>query len=218
MGKTPKMAILTNTHENLCKDGDTHSHAVPPTAIIGMGMRLPGNVRTGDEFWDLLISQRDCSSEVPESRYNVDAFYHPDKPQSVKTRRGYFLDNDYLEKADQSFFEPIPGLNVADLDPQQMSLMEVVWECMENAGQTGWRGKKIGCYVGVFGEDWHEQTAKESQAIPRVHAFANGGFALSNRVSFEFDLKGPRYVLCLYLLDIVAKRLVRQFTQLVRHP
>ena len=178
------------------QDGTSQVLAVPPVAIVGMGMRLPGDVRTGDEFWELLISQRDCSSEVPKSRYNIDAFYHPDKPQSVRTRRGYFLHDDYMEKSDKSFFSQVPGFTTSELDPQQMSLMEVVWECMENAGQTEWRGKKIGCYVGVFGEDWHELTAKETQAVTRVHTFANGGFTLSNRVSYEFDLKGPRYVSC----------------------
>ncbi|KAF4767156.1 hypothetical protein HAV15_009313 [Penicillium sp. str.  len=173
------------------KDGFVSAPAVPPVAIVGMGMRLPGEVRTGDEFWDLLISKQDCSSEVPKSRYNIDAFYHPDKPQSVKTRRGYFLNDEYMQGSDNSFFAEIPGFNISELDPQQMSLMEVVWECMENAGQTKWRGKKIGCYVGVFGEDWHELTAKEPQDIPRVHSFANGGFTLANRISYEFDLKGP---------------------------
>ncbi|PKX89491.1 type I polyketide synthase [Aspergillus novofumigatus IBT 16806] len=165
--------------------------APPPIAIVGMGMRLPGGVRTADDFWDVLIDQKDCSSEVPKTRYNIDAFYDPDKPQSVRTRRGYFLEEDYLEKADTNFLQLIPGFNTSELDPQQRLLMEVIWECMENAGQTGWRGKDIGCYVGVFGEDWHELTAKESQVIPRTHVFANGGFALANRVSFEFDLKGP---------------------------
>ncbi|KAL2821422.1 hypothetical protein BDW59DRAFT_164156 [Aspergillus cavernicola] len=156
-----------------------------------MGMRLPGGVHTAEEFWDLLISKKDCSSEVPKSRYNVDAFYDPDRPQSVRTRRGYFLDDSCLGNADTAFFQQIPGFGASELDPQQMMLMEVVWECMENAGQTEWRGKDIGCYVGVFGEDWHELTAKESQAVSRVHAFANGGFALANRVSYVFDLKGP---------------------------
>ncbi|KAJ5604827.1 hypothetical protein N7510_009981 [Penicillium lagena] len=172
-------------------DGTTQSPAVPPVAIVGMAMRLPGDVRTANEFWELLISKRDCSSEVPKSRYNIDSFYHPEKPQSVRTRRGYFLNDDFIQKSDKSFFPPVPGFTTGDLDPQQMSLMEVVWECMENAGQTQWRGKKIGCYVGVFGEDWHELTAKETQYISRAHTFANGGFALSNRVSYEFDLKGP---------------------------
>lgn len=199
----------------LGEDGFVPAPAVPPVAIVGMGMRLPGDVRTGDEFWDLLISKRDCSSEVPKSRYNIDAFYHPDKSQSVKTRRGYFLSDDYMQGSDNSFFAEMPGSNISELDPQQMSLMEVVWECMENAGQTNWRGEKIGCYVGVFGEDWHELTAKEPQDVPRVYSFANGGFTLANRISYEFDLKGPRY---LSSLSIMTPNLVPNMRLQCNHP
>jgi acyl transferase domain-containing protein len=187
-----KSKVTTGSDMRFDELGCGQTLPVPPIAIVGMAMRLPGDVRTAEDFWELLISKRDCSSEVPKSRYNIDAFYHPDKPQSVKTRRGYFLHDDYMQKSDKSFFSPIPGFTTSDLDPQQMQLMEVIWECMENAGQTDWRGKKIGCYVGVFGEDWHELTAKEPQEVTRVHTFANGGFTLSNRVSYEFDLKGPR--------------------------
>ncbi|KAI2826485.1 hypothetical protein CBS12448_363 [Aspergillus niger] len=160
-------------------------------AVVGMGMRLPGGVRTAEQFWDALIEKKDCSSEIPRNRYNVDGFYSADKPGAVKTRRGYFLEDDYIGNADLNFFPAIPGFEMDELDPQQTLLMEVIWECMENAGQTGWNGKDIGCYVGVFGEDWHELTAKETLSTPRVHAFANGGFTLSNRVSYHFDLKGP---------------------------
>ncbi|KAI2926550.1 hypothetical protein CBS147321_7160 [Aspergillus niger] len=160
-------------------------------AVVGMGMRLPGGVRTAEQFWDALIEKKDCSSEIPRNRYNVDGFYSADKPGAVKTRRGYFLEDDCIGNADLNFFPAIPGFEMDELDPQQTLLMEVIWECMENAGQTGWNGKDIGCYVGVFGEDWHELTAKETLSTPRVHAFANGGFTLSNRVSYHFDLKGP---------------------------
>lgn len=180
------------TCTNAGRDDDTSRATPEPIAIVGMAMRLPGGVRTADDFWNMLINKADCSSEVPKSRYDIDAFYHPDKPQSVRTRRGYFLNDEYLGRADKAFLNSMSSFGLGDLDPQQMLLMEVVSECMENAGQVGWRGKDIGCYVGVFGEDWHDLTAKETQRIPRVHAFANGGFALSNRISYEFDLKGPR--------------------------
>ena len=80
------------------------------------------------------------------------------------------------------------------MDPQQRLLLEVVWECLEDSGETSWRGKDIGCYVGVFGEDWLELSLKGLDPCPdRHHALATGGFALSNRVSYEFDFRGPRY-------------------------
>ncbi|KAE8381588.1 hypothetical protein BDV26DRAFT_301221 [Aspergillus bertholletiae] len=155
-----------------------------------MAMRLPGGIQNSEEFWELLINKKDASTRVPENRYNIDAFYHPTKPQSVKTRSGYFLQEDYVGSADMTFFETA-GYDTGKLNPQQTLLTEVVWECMENAGQTDWCGKDIGCYVGVFGEDWHDLLAKETQDIPRIHVFATGGFALSNMISYQYDLKGP---------------------------
>lgn len=74
--------------------------------------------------------------------------------------------------------------------PQQRLLLEVVWECMENAGQVDWRGKDIGCYVENFGEDWLERNMRDPLFTSRYHVFS--AFALSNRISYEYDLRGPR--------------------------
>lgn len=82
----------------------------------------------------------------------------------------------------------------AKLDLQQQLLLEVIWECMENGGQTGWQGKNIGCYVGAFGEDWLELRIKDTQDIDRFYTVGAGDYAISNRVSYEYDLGGPSNV------------------------
>ncbi|KAE8386278.1 thiolase-like protein [Aspergillus alliaceus] len=128
-----------------------------------MGMRLPGGVHSPDTFWDMMIQKKDGLCEVPKSRYNIDGFYSTSKPH---LRNG--------------------------MDPQQRMLLEVIWECLESAGETNWWGKNIGCYVGVFGEDWLESSLKDSQNIDRFHAVGTGLFVLSNRISYEFDFRGPR--------------------------
>ncbi|UKZ81348.1 putative PKS-like protein biosynthetic cluster [Trichoderma virens FT-333] len=83
---------------------------------------------------------------------------------------------------------------VEKLDPQHRLLLEVIWECMENGGQKNWRGRNIGCYVGVFGEDWLDLYAKDPQHLGTHRILTGGDFALSNRASYEYDLKGPRPV------------------------
>lgn len=66
---------------------------------------------------------------------------------------GYWLDDDIdLSKFDLSMFNMTPA-EVEDLDPQQRLLLEVIRETFESSGETDWRGKHIGCYVGVFSED-----------------------------------------------------------------
>jgi acyl transferase domain-containing protein len=60
-------------------------------------------------------------------------------------------------------------------------------------GQRNWRGKNIGCFVGVFGEDWLEMSTKDVQVIDTLHAMSTRDFVLANRLSYEYDLQGPRY-------------------------
>lgn len=161
-----------------------------PIAIVGMGMRLPGGVQTAEGFWEMLIKKKDGLCETPETRYNVESFYNKSQPRSVKTRKGYYLP-DYIGKADTSFLS-MPKAEARKLDPQQILLMEVIWDCMESAGQANWRGKKIGCYIGAFGGDWREMASKDTQKIDRSWPATTGDFSLSNGVSFGYDLKGPR--------------------------
>lgn len=182
---------FSNSHGNGSKSGET---APPPIAIVGMGMRLPGGVHDGSAFWDLLVNKNDGRCIVPKDRYNIDAFYSSSgKPGTVKTQHGYFLEDSDLQHLDVSFFS-MNKAEVEKLDPQQRMLLEVVWECMENGGQVDWRGRNIGCYVGVFGEDWLDLAAKDPQNQGIYRITGSGDFALSNRVSYEYNLKGPRFV------------------------
>jgi acyl transferase domain-containing protein len=57
-----------------------------------------------------------------------------------------------------------------------------------------YRGKLIGCYVGNFAEDWLQLSAKETQHSGGYIMTGHGDLMLANRVSYEFDLKGPRCV------------------------
>ena len=170
------------------------SRQSPPIAIIGMGLRLPGGISTPEHFWNLLINKMDGRCRVPADRYNVGAFYN-DKllRQAVASDHGYFLQDVNLKSFDASFFS-MNRSEVEVLDPQQRLLLEVVWECMESAGQTNWRGTNTGCYVGSFGEDWHDLLNKDTQAQGFTRITASGDYALSNRVSYEYNLKGPRLV------------------------
>ncbi len=133
-----------------------------PIAIVGMAMRLPGGIKDASDFWNLLIEKRDGRVRVPGDRYNVEAFYNETgKPGTVRTQYGNFL-QDNLKHLDVSFFS-MTRSETEKLDPQARLLLEVSREVLENAGETQWQGKNIGCYVGVFGEDWQDIHLKDSQ-------------------------------------------------------
>ena len=59
-----------------------------PVAIIGCGMRLPGNVDSADALFALLDEKREGRCRVPPDRYNVEAFYAGNKNGHVGTEHG----------------------------------------------------------------------------------------------------------------------------------
>ena len=179
--------------DNLNGDSNiTSDHVVEPVAIVGMGMRLPGGIHNAEDFWDLLINKRNGQCRVPKDRYNIDSWYGPGKSGHVGTQHGYFLEDLDLSHIDASFWS-MTKREAELMDPQQRLILEVVYEALENAGEKNWRGKNIGCYVGIFGEDWLDMDSKDVQNMHMYRLTGYGDYITANRVSYEFDFKGPRY-------------------------
>ena len=53
-------------------------------AVVGVACRFPGG-EMPEEFWDSLLSGKNFVKEIPPDRWNVDAFYSPDKDGNGKT-------------------------------------------------------------------------------------------------------------------------------------
>lgn len=191
-GSSPSSAVDETNNVNRPLNSPA-SRDDQPIAICGMACRLPGGLHTPQQLWDFLLAKGDARTRVPESRYNVDAFYDPSgRPGTVKTEYGYFLDYD-ISKSDGAFSSFVRGATERE-DPHQRQMSEVARECIEDAGEANYRGKLIGCYVGSFGEDWCEMFAKDTQQHGLYRVAGYGDFMLSNNVAYEMDLKGPRCV------------------------
>ncbi|KAJ5768714.1 Acyl transferase/acyl hydrolase/lysophospholipase [Penicillium odoratum] len=162
-----------------------------------MSVRLPGGIHSPQQLWDFLIAKGDARGPVPKSRYDASAYYSDSEmpnPGSTKTEYGYFLDESIdLAYIDTSFFS-MAKLDVERMDPHQRQMLEVARECLEDAG-VNWKGRPIGCYMGSFGEDWVEMSAKENQQYGLYRVTGYGDFMLSNRISYEMDLTGPSMVI-----------------------
>ncbi|GAB0138685.1 t1pks [Epichloe bromicola] len=182
-----------------------------PMAIIGMAMRLPGSVHSGDDLWDLLSKRKSGLCDIPKNRFNADGFYDPARgPGTIPVKKGYFLPDVEIEEFDTNVF-PIPKMELERLDPAQRQLLQVAYECMESAGGTSWRGSRTGCYIGEFGEDFADSVARESQQRGNLRYTGLADFAIANRVSYELDLQGPSMVVktacssSLVCLDLACK-------------
>ena len=164
-----------------------------PVAICGMAMRLPGGIHNDRALYDFLINKGDARSMIGEDRYNVDAYYNAHgKHGTISTKHGYFMNDVDFSNFDLSMFTLTPA-EAEQVDPNQRLVLEVVREAFENSGETEWRGKNIGTYVGMFSEDWQDLQHKDPQEYNPYRVLGGLDFALPNRISYEYDLKGPRY-------------------------
>jgi acyl transferase domain-containing protein len=164
-----------------------------PIAIIGLGCRFPGGANSPSKLWELLTAERSTWSQVPASRWNEEAFFHPDPDfQGMHNHRGgHFLDQD-IAAFDGSFFGVAPSECEA-IDPQQRVVLEVSYEALENAGikMADVEGSAAAVFVATFSADYNAIQQKDINNVPKYHATGVGSAIAANRISYLLDLRGP---------------------------
>ena len=144
------------------------------------------------------MEERSGQGDVPVERWNIDAFHRPnggEKIGSMSMRGGYFIHED-LRKFENSFFG-INNVEATFMDPQQRKLLEVTYECLENAGVPieKVRGTNTGVFAGSFTMDYWMTQTREPDYLHRYHATGMGTTILSNRISHALNLNGPSFTL-----------------------
>lgn len=104
----------------------------------------------------------------------------------------YCIDND-LEDFDSSFFE-MTSADVQTLDPQQRQLLECCYEALECGGipLNQVANTMTGVYIGNFASDYESLAFKEPEKIQGMQVLGMGRTTVSNRVSYLYNLNGPR--------------------------
>jgi pimaricinolide synthase PimS1 len=172
---------------------EIESGAPEPIAIIGMGCRYPGGVRSPDDLWDLVAGGGDAISGFPTNRgWDLAAIYDPDPEQSGKT---YSLRGGFLHDADQfdaEFFGISPREALA-MDPQQRVVLETAWETFENAGidPGSLQDSDTGVYIGTSDQDYAMLLHSVAEEVSGFVGTGNLPAVISGRVAYEFGLLGP---------------------------
>lgn len=161
-------------------------------AIIGIGCRFPG-AKNPEAFWQLLRDGVDAITEVPTSRWDVEAFYDPTPgtPGKMNTRWGGFLEQ--VDQFDSQFFSIAPR-EAATMDPQQRLLLEVAWEALEDAGQipNSLASTRTGVFIGISSFDYYELLMGNPIKNFDVHTPTGKESSIAaNRISYVFDFRGP---------------------------
>ncbi|KAK8036282.1 Reducing polyketide synthase PKS1 [Apiospora rasikravindrae] len=169
-----------------------------PLAIVGMSCRLPGNVSSAAEFWELCARARSGYSAIPKSRFDAASFQHPNpgKAGCHNPVGGHFLSDESVDLAafDAPFFS-LTEKEAISMDPQQRLLLECTFEALENAGVPRHTivGKDVGVFVGGSFPEYESHCFRDTDRIP-MHQATGCAYAMqSNRLSHFFDLKGPSF-------------------------
>jgi acyl transferase domain-containing protein/NADPH:quinone reductase-like Zn-dependent oxidoreductase/short-subunit dehydrogenase/acyl carrier protein len=159
-------------------------------AIVGFSFRLPGVGPDG--FWESLEAGRDLVTRVPEDRWAQESYFHPRKTEPGKSYTFAAGTLGDVTGFDAGFFGISPR-EAAQIDPQQRLLLELTWEALERGGirPSSLRGSGCAVYIGFSGSDHSYRRSDDLASIDASMMSGNTGSVAANRISYQFDLRGP---------------------------
>ncbi|RYP44080.1 hypothetical protein DL768_009425 [Monosporascus sp. mg162] len=163
-------------------------------AIVGMSGRFPGS-ETIEEFWKSLMDQKDFTTKVPASRFELSEHFDPkgEAKNSTTVPYGNLLSNPGL--FDNRMFKVSPR-EALQMDPLQRISLMCTYEALEMAGYSPNRTvsettSRIATFFGQAADDYRDNNINEGIDVyffPSIQrSFVPG------RLNYHFKWGGPSY-------------------------
>ena len=171
--------------------GSDSANPAHPVAIVGYAYRMPGGIRTDDDFWRLL-SEREIVREPVTDRYGRG--YQPIGSFSGPGRFGSAYEGLIRDEGEQLMDPGLFGVSrneMANMDPQIRMLLGCSWESCEHAGWdlNALRNSPTGVFIGAqvaSTANWRALYGTNEFSILSIDASM-----LANRISYHLNLMGP---------------------------
>ena len=158
-------------------------------AVIGMAGQFP-QAKNLEEFWQNLAQGRNCITQVPANRWDINAYYQPGEAVAGKSNSQWVGALEDYDRFDPLFFNISPT-EAESMDPQQRLFLQACWQSIEDAGYDArvLSGSKCGVFVGCTTGDYH-QLSRQHQLS--AQGFTGGAMSiLAARISYFLNLQGP---------------------------
>lgn len=158
-----------------------------PIAVIGAGVRAPGDIDSMDTLWRALCDSHDGVTPMADTTSG-------DRPapedRADEGRWGGLLSR--VDGLDAEFFGITPA-EAAYIDPQQRLILETAWEAIEDADLPldRLRAHDTGVFVGLYGTDYLGLQLAGHAEITAYTAPGSAHSVAANRLSYLLDLRGP---------------------------
>ncbi|MGC2742531.1 MAG: type I polyketide synthase, partial [Candidatus Angelobacter sp.] len=142
------------------------------------------------EFWQNIAQGRNCITQVPFHRWDVNTYYQRGNIAEGKTNSQWAGSIEDYDRFDPLFFNISPD-ETRSMDPQQRLFLQACWHAVENAGYNVrlLSGKKCGVFVGCTATEY--AMLSQQQRLSAQGFTGNALSILAGRISYFLNLQGP---------------------------
>ncbi|EGG19107.1 putative polyketide synthase [Cavenderia fasciculata] len=172
-------------HSRLLDNHIDNDYSDDGVALVGIGCRLPGGSRTGQEFYEQLLGGLNAFVSVTPERWSKT---YADQGLIASDKAAFVDWNEWMH-FDNSFFGILPK-DAAMVDPQVRLFLHVVWEALEDAhiDPASIRGSKTSVFLGqMFDAVTNMQTRNFATM---THASRYGRSDTAIKASYHYDFRG----------------------------